>query len=93
MRYVVSYDIGDDRIRLKVAQVLQAHGERVQESVFECVLAPDELDELSRRLAGLLEGCEDGEIRVYRLCESCLQHSFGIGRNVAAPAARRFIIV
>jgi len=92
MRYVVAYDIGDDKVRLKVAQLLQAYGERVQESVFECVLAADDLERLSDRLGGLLESCEGGEVRVYRLCANCLGESFGIGRHVATPAARRFVI-
>jgi len=93
MRYVITYDIGDDKVRLRVAQVLQAHGVRVQESVFECLLDPSGLEKLSHRLAGLLESCEGGEVRVYRLCENCLAESFGIGRTVTAPAAERFVIV
>jgi CRISPR-associated endonuclease Cas2 len=35
MHYVISYDIGDDRLRAKVAQTLLRHGaDRVQKSVF-----------------------------------------------------------
>jgi len=93
MRYVVAYDIGDDKIRLKIAQLLQAHGERVQESVFECRLSPDEMDRVSRRVMELLRGIDEGEVRFYRLCAACLQQSFAIGRDVATPADRRFIIM
>ena len=33
--YVVSYDIGSDKLRNKVAKVLLGYGNRVQYSVFE----------------------------------------------------------
>lgn len=93
MRYVVAYDIGDDRIRLAVAKVLSGYGDRVQASVFECSLEQNELDELAGRLESLLDDCEDGEVRLYRLCSACLAKSFGIGRTVDTPATRGFVIV
>ena len=38
---VVSYDIPDDRRRLRLANTLKDFGIRVQYSVFECRLEPD----------------------------------------------------
>ena len=38
MYVVVSYDITNDRRRLKVMKTLEGFGERVQYSVFECRL-------------------------------------------------------
>ena len=38
MRYVVTYDIADDRRREDVATLLSGYGPRVQLSVFECDL-------------------------------------------------------
>ena len=35
MRYVVCYDISDAKRRKRVADLLDAHGDRAQESVFE----------------------------------------------------------
>jgi len=93
MRYVVAYDIGDDKVRLRVARLLQAHGVRVQESVFECVLDHAQVDSLTHRLAGLLHDIDDAEIRFYRLCAACLDASFAVGRDVKTPAAQRFLIV
>ncbi|MBW1990880.1 MAG: CRISPR-associated endonuclease Cas2, partial [Deltaproteobacteria bacterium] len=38
MFWVVSYDIVDDRRRLRLAKLLTDYGHRVQKSVFECDL-------------------------------------------------------
>lgn len=54
---VVCYDIADDKRRRAVVRVLEGYGIRVQESVFECWLEPDE----RRSLAGDLNRCIDSE--------------------------------
>jgi CRISPR-associated protein Cas2 len=38
MFYLVSYDIPDDKKRTRMAKTLRDFGERVQLSVFECIL-------------------------------------------------------
>lgn len=67
---VVSYDIPDDRRRGRVCKVLKDYGERVQYSVFECVLRPEDLQRLRQRLKPLLAP-EADDVRFYRLCETC----------------------
>jgi len=50
MFVVISYDIADDRRRLKVAQtLLDFGGERVQRSVFECYITERNYERLQRR--------------------------------------------
>ncbi len=51
---VVSYDIPDDRRRLRLAHALKDFGARVQYSAFECHLEPDGLETLRKRLAKLV---------------------------------------
>ena len=70
MLHLISYDIEDDRQRTRAHKLLTGHGQRVQYSVFECWLAPEDLERLRERLAPLLGGQFDS-IRIYRLCESC----------------------
>lgn len=50
---VVSYDIPDNRRRLKVMKTLKNFGAHVQYSVFECRLKADELTKLRRQLKKL----------------------------------------
>ena len=82
MKYVVAYDIGADAVRTRLARLLEGFGVRVQESVFECRLDENELERLTAAVTRELEACEDGEVRVYRVCADCLAASFGIGRSV-----------
>lgn len=93
MRYVVAYDIEDDRVRTRIADVLQGYGARVQKSVFECLVESDELDRLTRRLQAELETSPGGDIRFYRTCASCLEVSFGIGEVAEGLGGEPWIVV
>jgi CRISPR-associated protein Cas2 len=52
--YVAAYDVADDRRRRATAKVLSRYGHRVQESVFELWLEPEEVAELRGRLGPVL---------------------------------------
>lgn len=70
MLILVSYDIPEDRRRVKIAKTLEDFGERVQYSVFECELEQEHLDRLRHRLGKLVEEADDS-IRFYLLCARC----------------------
>jgi len=70
--YVISYDVADDKRRLKVARTLEAHGERVQYSVFECLLKRKDFEALCAQLKDIIEEAEDS-LRIYRLCPPCVE--------------------
>ncbi len=75
MFILISYDIEGDKTRSQIATVLEAHGERVQYSVFECHLKPSQFEKLKKRLSAIIEQGPDDEafsIRYYRLCKSCI---------------------
>lgn len=61
-RYIAAYDITDDSQRLRVARVLDRYGMRLQMSVFEVWLDPDELVDLRRQLGPLLGDSDTFEI-------------------------------
>jgi CRISPR-associated protein Cas2 len=64
---ICCYDIADDSRRARVSDLLQAHGPRVQYSVFEIrVPSRAQLESLLRQLAGLADPIED-QIRLYLL--------------------------
>mgnify|MGYP003864396591 CR=1 FL=1 len=73
---MVCYDVTDDNRRGKLARWLDGFGDRVQYSVFECVL--EDRDRI-RMMAGVDERIERNEDRVSvyclcRRCESGVQH-------------------
>jgi CRISPR-associated protein Cas2 len=67
---LVSYDVTDDRRRLRLAGALEDFGTRVQYSVFECHLEPDQIDRLRARLLAEIEPQEDS-VRLYHFCRDC----------------------
>jgi CRISPR-associated protein Cas2 len=52
--YIVAYDITNDSRRSRVADILLEFGRRLQRSVFEIDVEPEDLDELRFRIGLLL---------------------------------------
>lgn len=73
MEILVAYDVstespeGERRLR-RVAKVCEAYGQRVQKSVFECIVNPVELEMLKFKLQHEMNPEEDS-VRIYRLRE------------------------
>jgi CRISPR-associated protein Cas2 len=58
-RYLIAYDVSDDKRRTGVFKTLESNGDHVQYSVFVCDLNARELAELKGRLAGLINLRQD----------------------------------
>jgi CRISPR-associated protein Cas2 len=87
MEVLVAYDVATDdaagRRRLhRVAKVCEAFGQRVQKSVFECVISDTELARLEARLGRLIDPSRDS-LRVYRLREPRSSFTRILGVDVA----------
>ena len=82
MRYVVTYDIADDRRREDVATLLSGYGPRVQLSVFECDLPTRRAAAvLQSTLRALIDPVED-QVRLYPLDERAARRVAVIGARV-----------
>lgn len=91
MLYVITYDIPDDRRRLRVANYLEGYGSRVQKSVFEVYLEPADYARLRGRLERLVKANEDS-LRIYRLCSGCRQAVEAIGKATTTEEPGLLII-
>jgi CRISPR-associated protein Cas2 len=91
MFYVVSYDISDDARRDHVRETLLNFGTRVQYSVFECDLAPGQLDELQHRLKPHVLPQEDS-VRYYQVCKDCLGRSVVVGSGALNVSPNYWIV-
>ncbi|WP_017655697.1 CRISPR-associated endonuclease Cas2 [Fortiea contorta] len=69
--YVVVYDIPCDKRRKKVSDLLTGYGQRVQYSVFECILDQTKYKELKKRLRKQIKPSEDS-LRFYPLSRHTL---------------------
>jgi len=47
--YLLTYDIADPKRLVKIARIMEANGERVQDSVFEAYLSEEELVKLVKK--------------------------------------------
>ncbi len=87
MEFLVAYDVSTEtsagRARLrKVAKICEGFGQRVQKSVFECVLSEAQLVQLEHRLRGAIDDGVDS-LRIYRLREPRVRFVRVLGRDVA----------
>lgn len=87
MEILVTYDVATDtaggqrRLR-QVAKICEAYGQRVQKSVFECVLNEGELERLRYRLIQVIDMQADS-LRIYRLREPRERYLEVLGRRPA----------
>lgn len=79
MRLLITYDISDDTNRRRVYRTLQRYGAWRQYSVFEVDVNKTERVELEDKIESHIEPPDGDRIRVYRLCESCLEDVTEIG--------------
>ncbi|WP_246186494.1 CRISPR-associated endonuclease Cas2 [Methylacidimicrobium tartarophylax] len=70
MLSIIAYDIADQRRLARVGRICEDYGMRVQYSVFECYLEPEQLDELWGKLQDELDFEED-RIVAYTLDAKC----------------------
>ncbi|MDA8137823.1 MAG: CRISPR-associated endonuclease Cas2 [Desulfobacteraceae bacterium] len=70
MLFIVTYDIVDDRRRIRLAKAIKDFGNRVQYSVFECLMGAKEFAKMTGRIAEIIDHEEDS-VRIYKLCAEC----------------------
>ena len=82
-RYVVAYDISNDKSRRKVGEALEAFGKRVNYSVFEIQFKTKaQKNALEYELLKLLKPKEDS-LRFYYMCQNCIEKSWSLGEESA----------
>jgi CRISPR-associated protein Cas2 len=88
MLVVVTYDIPNDKRRTQLAKALEDFGDRVQFSVFECLLEPPDIEGLAHTITNIINPNEDA-VRIYRLCASCERtiRLIGQGNRTTLPDA------
>ncbi len=91
MLYLVSYDIPDDRRRTKLTKSLKDFGDRVQYSVFECLLNRNLLEKMEAEITNIIDMKEDS-VRVYSLCADCERVITIYGQGEVSKEEKVYII-
>lgn len=88
--WVVCYDIADDRRRARLEHWLLGQGDRVLESVFECVWRADQLPTVRARLRRGIKPDAD-RLRLMPVCADCREASVVNGSRRAAAHPSFFV--
>ncbi|GJL72550.1 MAG: hypothetical protein NMNS01_17490 [Nitrosomonas sp.] len=89
-RWMIAYDVSDHRQRRLIHTILKDHGQRVQFSVFECVLSKQQLQNLRGQLREAMADVDS--IRWYPLCRWCESRIDWIGQG-QAPQFDKFYLL
>ena len=92
MFIVVAYDISDDKMRARLHKTLRRFGERVQFSVFECILTNEMFEQMCSEVAAVLEHQELGRVRYYEICEGCRRRTITLGKAFTTTLERFYIV-
>ena len=92
MRYLVGYDIADDRRRDRVATTLLDFGKRLEESLFLVYAEPARYEELLARLGKLASGAPLDRIHVVPICNACWSKAVVFGEGQLPEEAEFYIL-
>ena len=81
MRLAITYDVSDDSNRRQVYRTLQRFGAWKQYSVFEVEVSKTQRVELEDELESHIDPADGDRIRIYRLCEACLDDVTDLGAD------------
>ena len=93
MKYLVTYDISNNKKRNTLGDILETYGYRVNYSVFEIELSKTKLNKLLKQIdeKNLYDKDQDS-LRFYHLCENCISKSFELLNREDVFEEREFFI-
>jgi len=81
MRYIVCYDITDNRVRYRLVKLLESLGRRLEKSVFECIMHPRDMIVLHDRIMNIIEVADGDCCHMFHVCQNCEDYSYVIGND------------
>ncbi|MBF0427755.1 MAG: CRISPR-associated endonuclease Cas2 [Magnetococcales bacterium] len=91
-RYVICYDVSDNKRRRHLAVCLDQYGERIQESVFEAVLERPLLKQMIEDVGKQINDKADA-VRIYTLCATCAGKVERLGIPGPVPGEEKVFVV
>jgi CRISPR-associated protein Cas2 len=91
-RYVICYDVADEKRRLCLARCLDGYGDRVQFSVFEAVLDHALAQRMVEEVKAIIVKTED-RVSVFALCAACARQVLRLGKHVDVPGEEIVFVV
>ena len=93
MFYIISYDIKDDKTRLKLFKLLKDYGTHVQFSVFEATLKKKQFDKMFQEIRSKIKiNKECHSIMIYSLNKISIKNKIMIGKFIEYPEKNCFVV-
>jgi CRISPR-associated protein Cas2 len=86
-RYVIAYDVTDDRRRDRLAKCLERQGDRVQYSVFIVDACPARMERLKNEVSSIILAVQDSAL----FCDLGLTHNVDRGRFAFLGRSRQLM--
>ncbi len=71
LKYIICYDIKEDRIRSSVVKYLENHAFRIQFSVFSCKCSSKEIRAIWKELLHLTANADNPLLMIIPVCKDC----------------------
>lgn len=71
MKYLICYDIKENRIRRQIVKYLEGFAFRIQESVFSCEVSAAEMHRVQQELLALAENASHPLLLIVPICKTC----------------------
>ncbi|MBF0214928.1 MAG: CRISPR-associated endonuclease Cas2 [Magnetococcales bacterium] len=91
-RYVICYDISNNKRRRRLSICLDQYGSRIQESVFEAVLDLDLFKQMTAEVEQKINAKADA-VRIYMLCATCVKKVERLGIPGPIPGEETVFVV
>ena len=91
MLFLVAYDICEPKRLRRIATICEDYGIRVEKSVFECDVMPEDFDRLWAELSDTIDPADDA-IVAYRICCACVERISSMGSVVRPEKHLAYVI-
>ena len=78
--WIAAYDIPEDRRRLKIANLLNSHGDRIQRSVFIITVNTQEHEALMKKITEIAAASTD-IVQMFKQCSTCRESTTSLGQS------------
>ena len=80
MRYLICYDIAEQKTRTKVAKYLESFAHRIQYSVFTCESTEERMNKVKTKLFQLTAKAESPLLYIAPMCKTCEEKVWSVGK-------------